>query len=104
MDNTKVLPPVYRMSLPSTHSALAAALRKRLAVISDREFYQRDPAAHLEELKAASETIIALQADLPRPLDPQLAHYLQRASYDKALAHLEQVTGPDASSGSPERF
>jgi hypothetical protein len=68
---------------------LAVALRERLAVIADREACRRDPAAHLERLKTASEKIAALQAQLPAPTDPQLAHYLQRCSYDKALAFVE---------------
>ena len=68
---------------------LAAALRERIAVISDRELYARDPALHLEKLRAASEKIAALQTNLPPLIDPQLAHYLQRCSYDKALAFLD---------------
>lgn len=73
------------------HHDLAEALRERLAVIADREAYNRDAAAHLERLKSASEKIEAVQKQLPHPIDPQLAHYLQRCSYDKALAHLEQT-------------
>jgi hypothetical protein len=72
------------------YQALAAALRERLVVIADRAAYARDPEAHLERLKAISETIVDLQQRLPAPIDPKLAHYLQRCSYDKALAHLEQ--------------
>jgi len=68
---------------------LAAALRKRRAVIADRELYARNPAAHLEELKSVSERITGLQTQLPPPVNPQLAHYLERCSYDKALAFLE---------------
>ncbi len=68
---------------------LAAALRERLAVIGDREWYARDPAGHLERLRTVSERITQLQAQLPPPVDPQLTHYLQRCSYDKALAFLE---------------
>jgi hypothetical protein len=75
---------------PTTHEALAAALRERLAVVADREFYARDAAAHLERLRAVSEQIAQLQSQLPSPVDPQLAHYLQRCSYDKALAFLEE--------------
>ncbi len=78
------------MTIPSDlHAALAAALRERLAVIADREFYQRDAAAHLERLRQVSESITTLSAQLPANIDPQFAHYLQRASYDKALAFLE---------------
>ena len=74
---------------PDVSQALAAALRRRLALIADRAFYQRDPAAHLAELQAVSEKITVLAAQLPPPVDPQLAHYFQRGSFDKALACLE---------------
>ena len=68
---------------------LAAALRERIAIIADRDLYARDPALHLEKLRAASEKITAMHGRLPRPVDPHLAHYLDRCSYDKALAFLE---------------
>ena len=76
---------------PSPYSELIAALRERLAVIADREWYQRDPVGHLARLQAISEQVVALQAKLPAPVDPQLAHYFQRCSYDKALAFLEDA-------------
>ncbi len=71
---------------------LADALRERLAIIADRELSARDPAAHLEKLKAVSEKIAQLGSALPRPLAGDFAHYLQRASYGKALAWLEANT------------
>jgi hypothetical protein len=71
------------------YQALTAALKERLALIADRDFYQRDPAAHLVRLQSVSGTIATSAAELPGPVDPQLAHYLQRCSYDKALAFLE---------------
>src|SRR3954464_8740110 len=71
---------------------LADALRERLTVIADRDLYARDPAAHLLRLQTASTRILEIQGLLPAPLDPQLAHYLQRCSYDKALAWLEENT------------
>jgi hypothetical protein len=43
----------------------------------------------LEKLKSVSEKITQLGAALPRPLPGDFAHYLQRASYEKALAWLE---------------
>ena len=77
--------------MSETYSKLAAALRERLSIIADRDAYHRDSAAHLERLKLASEKITALQAELPQPRDPQLAHFLDRCSYDKALALLEEL-------------
>jgi hypothetical protein len=71
-------------------SDLAQALRERLAIIADEES-RRDPEAHMARLSAISEKIDNLQATLPPPIDPQLAHYLQRHSYDKALEFLEQL-------------
>ncbi len=76
-------------SMENLYHQLASALRERLAVIGDRELRERDPAAHLEKLKAASERITALQGKLPPKIDPQLRHFLERCSYDKALAMLE---------------
>jgi hypothetical protein len=68
---------------------LAGALRERLAIIGDRAAYERDPAAHLESLKAVSQKIETAGADLPRPVPGDLAHYLKGSSYQKALAWLE---------------
>lgn len=68
---------------------LAAALHERLAIIAD-ESSRRDPAQHLARLEEISERIVALEQDLPPPIDPQLAHFLARSSYDKALALLEK--------------
>ena len=77
-----------RPAAPSIYRELAVALRARLAVIADREGYASDPAAHLQRLQAASEFITTLQGQLPQPVDRHLAHYLERCSYDKALAWL----------------
>jgi hypothetical protein len=73
----------------SLESALAGALKERLAVIADRAWYARDADGHLQALIQVSERILAAAAELPKPLHPQLAHYLERCSYDKALAFLE---------------
>jgi len=69
---------------------LREALRERLAIIHDEES-RRDEAKHLARLRAVSEKIDKLQAAFPQPIDPQLAHYLQRKSYDKALEFLEKL-------------
>ena len=70
---------------------LRAALRERLTIIDDEES-RRDAEKHVARLRAVSEKIDKLAAALSRPIDPQLAHYLQRKSYDKALEYLEGVT------------
>jgi len=69
---------------------LAQALRERLTVIRDEQS-RRDKAKHVARLKAVSERIDDLQARLSKPIDPRLAHYLQRKSYDKALELLEEM-------------
>lgn len=77
--------------MENVYAQLAQALRQRLAVIADGELRERNPPAHLENLKTASEEIDGLRAQLPREIDPQLRHFLDRCSYDKALAMLEQM-------------
>jgi hypothetical protein len=67
---------------------LRDALRERLAIIHDEES-RRDEVKHIDRLRAISEKIDKLHAVLPQPIDPRLAHYLQRRSYDKALELLE---------------
>ena len=71
---------------------LSAALRERLAIIADEES-RRDPARHTERLQSVSERIEQLEHQLPQTIDPELRHFLQRRSYNKALELLE--SGPD---------
>ena len=78
------------MADQSRYTELATALRYRLAVIADNDLYEHDPAGHMEELKRASEKITALQNELPSPVEPELAHFLARCSYTKALEFLER--------------
>ena len=75
-------------SLNSPETELANALRERRSLIAD-ETSRREPEQHLAKLKTVSERIVALSEALPRPIEPQLAHYLARCSYDKALEALE---------------
>jgi hypothetical protein len=67
---------------------LATALRERVAIIRDEES-RRHPETHMARLQTVAAKIESLEAALPRPIDPRLAHYLQRRSYDKALEFLE---------------
>jgi hypothetical protein len=69
---------------------LRDALRERLAIIHDEQS-RRNVDTHITRLRAVSEKIENLQAALPQPLDPRLAHYLQRKSYEKALECLENL-------------
>ena len=81
------------MSSPD-FTPLAEALRERLAVIADHAHRDRDAAGHLERLIEVSSRIDALSAALPaEELDPQFLHYLERRSYDKALAWIEESAG-----------
>ena len=70
---------------------LADALRERRAIIADEQS-RRDEANHMKRLAAVSEKIDGLQTALTGSIDPQLAHYLQRKSYDKALDFIENTT------------
>ncbi|HEY2711951.1 MAG TPA: hypothetical protein VGI60_05505 [Chthoniobacterales bacterium] len=72
----------------SPQEDLVNALRQRRQIIAD-EASRRELAQHLDRLRAVSEKIATLGNSLPQPVDPQLAHYLARCSYDKALAFLE---------------
>lgn len=47
----------------------------------------------MERLKMISERIESLSASLPKPVDPRLAHFLERRSYDKALEYLDHNAG-----------
>jgi len=67
---------------------LAAALRERISIIC---YYDNpgNPEKHMARLQTVSAKIDKLQAALPPSIDPRLAHYLQRRSYEKALELLE---------------
>ncbi|MGH8093813.1 MAG: hypothetical protein ACREIF_10110 [Chthoniobacterales bacterium] len=75
--------------MTSPEAKLVTALRERRVIIAD-ETSRLDPERHLERLRSVSEKIAVLEKSLPQPVDPQLAHFLARCSYDKALAMLEE--------------
>jgi hypothetical protein len=72
-------------------SNLIHLLRRRVSIIADHAWRDRDAADHLEELKQVSEEITAWVAEHRGEVDAQLRHYLANASYQKALAHLERL-------------
>jgi hypothetical protein len=73
---------------------LAEALRERLAVIADHAHRDRDQAGHLQRLIDVSGKIDGLINYLSaQELDAQFRHYLEKKSYDKALAWIESAEG-----------
>lgn len=82
------------MSITMTNAILQElrkALQARLDVVADRAFYERDAAAHLEKLQAASLSVDRLSLELPADTDPMLRHFLERQSYVKALDWLRAL-------------
>lgn len=73
------------------HRKLHDAVKDRLDIVADHSLRDRDPAAHLAALKAAAARLDAEVATLPSDVDPMLRHYLERQSYTKALAWLQQA-------------
>jgi len=71
------------------YTAVEEALRKRLAVVVDHALRDRNPAEHLTALKSAHQELEAQRALLPADTDARLLHFLERQSYEKALAFLE---------------
>ena len=70
-------------------SDLRGALQERLRIVADHDLRDRDPQAHLDQLKSAASRLDEAIAQLPAKCDPDLRHYLSRQSYLKALAWLE---------------
>jgi hypothetical protein len=66
-------------------TALRNLLAKRVSIIADHAFRDRDPAAHLDELKSVSIAIDSYRDLHFHQLDARLRHYLTNASYQKAL-------------------
>lgn len=75
------------MMSPDPHyTPLLALLEKRRAVISDHDWRDQDPAAHLAALQQVSEELLSEHERLRPLLPPRLQHYLTQCSYDKAAA------------------
>lgn len=68
---------------------LVQYLRRRVEIIADHEWRDRDPSAHLDALRDISEKIAAWAQTHRTEVDARLRHYLANSSYQKALAHLE---------------
>lgn len=79
--------------LSAMHAALLEAVDKRLDVVVDHAWRDRDPAGHLEGLKGAAGRLDMLVRNLPADADPMLRHYLERQSFTKARDWLAEVIG-----------
>lgn len=77
------------MPMTEDFSVLGTLLQKRLAVISDHALREADPAAQLKALQEVSEAIEAEHQRLRGRLPGRLRHFLEQASYQKALAWIE---------------
>jgi hypothetical protein len=79
-----------------THASketLAALLKRRLDIIADHAFRERDAPAHLTALREVSEELDAALQQLRPQLPPRLRHFMEQASYGKALEYLQQAGG-----------
>ena len=74
------------------HPELAQLLRRRISIIADHLWRDRDPDGQLDALKEVSEKITEWTAENRAVIDAQLRHFLTNASFDKALAHIDPVT------------
>jgi hypothetical protein len=70
--------------LPSHLQELAGLLDRRIEIIGDLAFRERDPEGHLKALKSISESIAEVHARLKGDLPPRLDHFLSQCSYQKA--------------------
>ena len=68
---------------------LATLLRRRIEVIADHAWRERDPDAHLAALTEVSTRIDQWHKTHADQLPPRLRHFLEGASYQKALEWIE---------------
>lgn len=68
------------------NQTLIELLRRREQVIADHVWRDCEPQAHLEALKEVSEAIENWRREHEAGLDPRLKHFLENASFAKALA------------------
>lgn len=79
--------------MPEDFSSLRTLLQRRLTLIADHSFRDRDPAGHLQALQNVSEALQGEHLRLRATLPPRLNHYLTQSSFSKALEYLD--SSPD---------
>ncbi len=77
--------------MKETVVSLTEALRRRIAIVADRSWYERDADSHLDALAEASLEIDRLSEVVLRDAtaSEKLKHYLIKKSYSKALQFIE---------------
>jgi hypothetical protein len=73
-------------------AALKALLKRRIDLIADHAFRDLDAPGHLAALQQISELISKEHLRLRPQLPGRLAHFLQQASYSKALEYLDEAS------------
>ncbi len=64
-------------------------LQRRLSLIADQSLRESDPAAQLDQLRCVSEEITEFHQQYQSQLPAKLNHFLERASFQKALEFVE---------------
>ena len=72
-------------------TSLTEALTRRLALVADRGWYERDAGSHLEALVEVSHQIDQLSGEvlMDEGSPERLKHYLIKKSYNKALLFIK---------------
>lgn len=80
-------------SAPADYTALVGLLERRLTVIADHAWRERDPGGQLEALKEVSQSIEDWRQRHGGAVDHHMGHYLENCSFDKALAVARKRSG-----------
>jgi len=80
----------------ANYAALVRLLERRLAVIADHAWRDRDGDGQLRALREVSHEIEDWRARHGGQVDFHMQHYLQNCSYDKALAVARKRVGQPA--------
>jgi hypothetical protein len=98
-DEAFALPHVVHEGVSMTsvpQQELATLLKRRLEIIADQSFRERDADAHFAALREVSEEIDAKYHAVQKELPPRLRHFMEQASYSKALDFILEQGGGGA--------
>ncbi len=73
----------------TAYEELASLLRRRVEIIGDLEWRDRDATGHLTALSIISQEITGWGEAHKDGIDPHLRHFLKNASFQKALDYVE---------------